>query len=404
MGYALSHRHAAPPAHRLAQAPQPVGAATVDTGDIRIVLNELGTVTPLDTVTVLPQISGPLISVPFTEGQMVKKGDLLAEIDPRPFQAALQQAQGQLAHDQGLLAQAQADLQRYETLKRQDSIAVQQVQDQRYLVAEDQGTVKADEGTVATDQINLGYARILSPIDGRVGLRQVDPGNYVTPGLTSGIAVVTQMQPMSVVFTVPQQDVTEILDRMNAGAVMTVYAYDASNTRLIDTGKLTNMDNQVNASTGTVRLRAEFPNPKNELFPQQFVNIRLLVDTLKNVVRVPVTAVQTGEPGTYVYVVKPDDTVEVQPVKLGPVDGDYQQVVSGLAAGQLVVTDGTDRLRAGMKVTVPTAQAATAGGAKAGAAAGQGAHAGQHGRRPTPSSPDHASAPAQPAARDQSPQ
>jgi len=362
IGYWLGHRGGgARPGRQAFEAPQPVGAAVIGTGDIRVMLNELGTVTPLDTVTVLPQVSGPLISVPFKEGQIVKKGDALAEIDPRPFQAALQQAEGQLAHDQGVLDQAKADLQRYTTLARQDSIAQQQVQDQRFLVEQDEGTVKADQGTVATDQLNLGYTHIVSPIDGMVGLRLADPGNYITSSSSTGIAVINQMQPMSVIFTVPQQNIDEIMARMQAGATMPVYAFDASNTKLIDTGTLSNIDNQVNTTTGTVRIRALFPNAKNQLFPQQFVNVRLLVDTLKNVVRVPVPAVQTGAPGTYVWVIKPDGTVAAQPVKLGPVDGDYQQVIEGLQPGEQVVTDGTDRLRDGTKVTIPPAAAPATG-------------------------------------------
>ena len=359
----------------MGESAQPVGATVIGTGDIRVILSELGTVTPLDTVTVLPQISGPLVAVPFKEGETVKKGDLLAEIDPRPFEAALQQAQGQLAHDQGLLAQAQADLQRYMTLSRQDSIAQQQVQDQRYLVAQDAGTVKADQGTVAADQLNLSYTKIVSPIDGMVGLRQVDPGNYVTPSIATGIAVVAQVHPMSVLFSVPQQSLDEVLERLHAAAAMPVYAYDSANTKLIDTGRLSNIDNEVNTTTGTVKIRAVFPNAQEQLFPNQFVNIHLLVKTLSNVVRVPVPAVQTGEPGTYVYVIKPDNTVEVQPVKLGPVDDDYQQVISGLSSGEKVVTDGTDRLKPGIKVTVPPPSAASGGGIRR-----TGAPSGYHGR------------------------
>ena len=345
-----------------ANAPQPVGAETIGTGDVRVILSELGTVTPLDTVTVKTQINGQLTQVAFQEGQMVKKGDFLMQIDDRPYQAQLLKDQGQLGHDQGLLAQAQADLARYQTLGRQDLIAKQQVQDQVYLVQQDQGTVKSDQAAVSTDQLNIAYAHIVSPIDGRVGLRQVDPGNYVQTSDTNGLVVITQMQPMSVIFSIPQQDLDEVQAQIAQGATLEVDAYDQTNTTQIDTGKLETIDNQMDTSTGTVKLRAIFPNTKNQLFPNQFVNAHLLVNTLTNVVRVPVPAVQLGPNGSFVWVIKPDNTVQSTPVKLGTVDGQYQQVISGLTAGERVVTDGSDRLKDGMKVTVPTAQAGNTGG------------------------------------------
>jgi multidrug efflux system membrane fusion protein len=340
-------------------AAQPVGAATIDRGDIHIVLNELGTVTSLDTVTVLTQISGQLTQIGFKEGQLVRQGDFLAQIDPRPYQAALEQAQGTLAHDQGLLAQAKADLLRYQTLGRQDSIAHQQVEDQHFLVEQYTGTVQTDQGTVDNARLNLAYCHIVSPIDGQVGLRQIDPGNYVSSGSTTGIAVITQMQPISVVFSVPEDNLPQIIDRTRSGATLSVTAFDRSNTTQLATGQLATLDNVIDTTTGTAKLRALFPNPDEHLYPNQFVNAHLLVDTLQNTVRVPVPAVQRGEPGTFVYVINTNDTVSVRPVKLGPTDGGYIAVLSGLQPGERVVTDGTDRLRDGAAVTVPApAQAA----------------------------------------------
>lgn len=354
-----THQRAPRERARPAAPAQPVGIATIGTGDIRIILNELGTVTPLDTVTVKTQVNGQVMQMPFREGQLVKKGQLLVQIDDRPYQAQLEKDQGQLAHDQGLLAQAKADLKRYEQEARTNSIALQTVDDERYLVQQDTGTVKSDQGTVATDELNIAYAHIVSPVDGRVGLRQVDPGNYVQTTDTNGLVVITQLQPMSVVFAVPQQNVAAVEERMAQGATLPVDAYDQTNTTKLDEGKLAAIDTEINTSTGTVNMRALFPNKKNQLFPDEFVNAHLLVNTLTNVVRVPVAAVQIGAPGPYVWVVNQNDTVTVRPVKLGPEDGQFRQVISGLQPGVRVVTDGTDRLRDGMKVTIPTAAHAT---------------------------------------------
>jgi multidrug efflux system membrane fusion protein len=356
-------------------APQPVGFATIDKGDIRIMLNELGTVTSLDTVTVYTQISGQLQEIGFTEGQIVKKGDFIAQIDPRPYQAALEQAQGTLAHDQGLLAQAQADLKRYLTLGRQDSIAQQQLDDQRYLVQQYTGTVQTDQGTVDTAKLNLAYCHIISPIDGQVGLRLVDAGNYVQASTTTGLVAITQMQPISVLFSVPEDNLPDIIQRVRAGATLSVEAYDRANTRLLATGQLGTMDNLIDTTTGTLKLRALFANSDGLLYPNQFVNARLLVNTMQSTVRVPVPAVQRGEPGTFVYLINANNTVSVRAIKVGPTDGSFEAVLSGLEPGDRVVTDGTDRLRDGALVTVPAAQVGQGGngrGAQPGAQPGQG--------------------------------
>jgi membrane fusion protein, multidrug efflux system len=364
--YWWTHHHASAPGRSpaagraLQAAPQPVGFATIDKGDIRIILNELGTVTPLATVTVQTQINGYLVDVGFSEGQVVKKGDFLAQIDPRPYQVALEQAQGTQARDQALLDQAKADLKRYQTLGRQDSIAQQQLEDQRFLVQQYTGTVQADQGNVDAAKLNLTYCRIISPVDGQIGLRLVDPGNYVQTSSTTGIAVVTEMQPISVIFSVPQANLPDIIQRQRGGAALPVEAYDSANVRHLATGKVASLDNQIDTTTGTLKLRAIFDNPDEMLIPNQFVNARLLVNTMQDTVRVPVQAVQRGEPGTFVYVIQDNDTVSVRPIKVGPTDGNFEAVLSGLNPGDKVVTDGTDRLRDGAKVTTPPPQAANA--------------------------------------------
>lgn len=380
--------HRAPqPASRGATAqaaPQPVGAATIDKGDVRIVLNELGTVTPLATVTVKTQINGQLVDVAFKEGQVVKKGDFLAQIDPRPFQVTLEQAQGQLAHDQGLLQQAQTNLKRFQTLGRQDSIAQQQVDDQRYLVAQDIGTVQSDQAQVDSANLNLTYCHIVSPIEGQIGLRQVDAGNYVQTSDANGVVVITQMQPISVIFSVPEDNLPDIIQRLHTGATLSVEAYDRANVHKLATGQLGTLDNQIDTTTGTLKLRAMFDNPDELLYPNQFVNARLLVNTMQDTVRVPVPAVQRGEPGTFVYVINADNTVSVRAVKLGPTDGGYAAVLSGLQPGDRVVTDGTDRLRDGAAVTVPApGQATGQGQGRAGQTASPGQTA-QPGQRAQP--------------------
>ncbi|KWA19484.1 MdtA/MuxA family multidrug efflux RND transporter periplasmic adaptor subunit [Burkholderia territorii] len=378
------HRGRGGPA-AMANVPQPVSVATATQGEMPIVLSALGTVTPLANVTVKTQLSGYLQSVAFQEGQIVKKGDLLAQIDPRPYQVALENAEGTHARDSALLATARLDLKRYQTLLSQDSIASQTVDTQASLVKQYEGTVKTDQAAIDSAKLNLAYARITAPVSGRVGLRQVDPGNYVTPGDTNGIVVITQLQPMSVIFTTSEDNLPQILKQVNAGRKLSVTAYNRNNTVPLETGSLETLDNQIDTSTGTVKLRATFDNKEGLLFPNQFVNTRLLVDVMRNATIVPTAAVLTGSIGQFVYIVKPDNTVTVRKVKIGPVDGERTSIVSGVAIGERVVTDGSDRLREGAKITIPAdkpkgASGAHGAGAASGAsgASGTAAHRGGH--------------------------
>jgi multidrug efflux system membrane fusion protein len=348
--------------------PTPVGTAAVEKGDMPVTLSGLGTVTPLAMVTIRTQINGQLIEVAFKEGQMVNKGDFLAQIDPRPYQVALEQAQGQLAKDQAALKNSELDLTRYRTLVAQNSVARQTADTQVALVQQNRGTVQADQAQVDVQKLNLTYCRIVAPVGGRVGLRQVDPGNYVQTSDPNGIVVITQLQPISVIFTLPEDSIPAVLRRVRGGETLAVTAFDRSGTTRLDTGRLDTIDNQIDTSTGTLKLRAIFDNSDQTLFPNQFVNIQLLVDTLRGTTLVPNAAVQRGAPGTFVYVVKPDETVAAQPVTLGPGNDQRVAVTKGIEPGQLVVTDGADRLKDGAKVRV--AQNAAAAAAQPGGAAG----------------------------------
>lgn len=332
--------------------PQPVGVATAGRGDVRVVLSGLGTVTPLAMVTVRTQIAGQLQQLGFREGQTVRAGDFLAQIDPRPYQVALEQAQGALARDQATLRNAQADLKRYQTLLAQDSISRQQVDTQAAAVRQAEGTLLTDQAGIDAARLNLTYCRITAPIGGRVGLRQVDAGNYVQTGDANGLVVLTQLQPISVLFALPEDDLPQVIRRMRE-ASLPVEAHDRANAHLLATGRLETTDNQIDTSTGTVKLRAVFDNADTALFPNQFVNAKLLVDTHHGVVTIPPAAVQRGAPGSFVYLIRPDETVTVRPVTLGPQDGDAVEVSKGLEAGDRVVTDGADRLREDAKVTIP---------------------------------------------------
>ena len=367
-------RHGRGGAGAFASQPQPVHVATATQGDMPVVLTALGTVTPLATVTVQTQLSGTLQTVAFQEGQMVKKDDLLAQIDPRPYQISLENAQGALARDQALLQTARLDLKRYQTLLAQDSIASQQVDTQASLVQQYIGTVKSDQANIDTYKLDLIYAHITAPVAGRVGLRQVDPGNYVTPSLTNGLVVITQLQPISVIFTVSEDSLPQIMKQVQAGARLSVTAYDRSNTTSLATGALETLDNQIDTTTGTLKLRAMFNNPDNLLFPNQFVNARLLVNTIHDAVIVPTSAVLNGSMGQFVYVVQPDNTVTVRQVKTGPVDGERTSIASGLQAGERIVIDGSDRLKEGAKITIPADRPLGVSGAR-GASGAHGASA-----------------------------
>jgi membrane fusion protein, multidrug efflux system len=346
-----------------------VSVATVQQGDIVVRIPGLGTVTPLVTDTVKAQISGIMQQVNFKEGQMVKKGDLLAVIDPRPYEAALAQAKAALARDEASLADAQLDMKRYEDLIKQDSVSQQQVDTQRATVGQDVGTVASDRAQVKTAELNLAYTQIASPIAGRVGLRQVDPGNYVTPGDANGIVVVTQLQPISVLFTVPEDNVPAIMRQVKSGAALAVEASGRADSEHLADGQLATTDNLIDTTTGTLKLRADFDNSDIALFPGQFVNVSLVVTTLKDQIIMPAAAVRRGAPNgvqsAFVYLVEPNNTVSVRPVVLGVVDGETQAVRSGVDVNDVVVTDGGDRLRDGAAVELPDTTAAEVAKARA---------------------------------------
>ncbi|MBS0420398.1 MAG: efflux RND transporter periplasmic adaptor subunit [Proteobacteria bacterium] len=335
-----------------------VTVANVASGDIEVRIPALGTITPLATVTVRPQVSGILTKLAFQEGQLVKAGQFLAEIDPRPYQAALEQAKGNLRKDQALLADARLDLKRFEELIKEDSVAQQQLDTQRALVDQYGGQLESDQAAVRTAQINLDYTHIVSPVSGRVGLRQVDQGNYVTPGDTNGLVVVTELQPISAIFAIPEDNVNALMDQLRSGGTLTAEAFDRGNSTQIGTGQVKAVDSQIDTTTGTIKLRALFANEDGRLFPNQFVNIQLIVNVLHDQTVMPSSAVHRGAPNgvasTFVYLVNTtENTVAVRPVTLGVIDGERVAVTKGLEAGDIVVTEGGDRLRDGASILLP---------------------------------------------------
>ena len=347
------------------QGPQPVAAVAARTGDVNVVQSSIGTVTALRTATVKPRVDGLLQTVLFTEGQQIASGAPLAQIDPAPFEVALSQAEGQLARDAAQLNNARLDLERYRKLLAQDSIASQQYDQQGALVRQLEGTVKLDQAQVDNAKLNLSWTRITAPIPGRLGLRLVDPGNMVRAADANGIAVITQVDPITVVYTIPQ----DILPRVNVNLAgnqkVGVDAWDRDQKTLLAKGTLITADNQIDVATGTVKLKAQFANPKAALFPNQFVNVRMVIETRRNVVIVPTAAVQRNAQGAMVvYVVKDDGTVEIRPVTTGPTEGTNTAIEKGLAAGEVVVTDGVDRIREGSKVEVTQPGGGAPGGAR----------------------------------------
>jgi multidrug efflux system membrane fusion protein len=331
---------------------QPVAAVAARQGDINVVQSGLGTVAALKVATVKARVDGLLQNVSFKEGQIVNAGEVLAEIDPQPLRVQLSQVEGQLVRDQAQLANARLDLERYQTLLAQDSIARQQLDAQEALVKQYEGTVKVDQAQVDNARLQLGYTKITAPISGRLGLRQLDAGNIIHQSDAAGLVVITQVDPITVVFTIPQDNLPRVLKQLKTGVRLGVEAWDRDSKNKLASGFLLSADNQIDITTGTIKLKAQFPNPDGLLFPNQFVNVRMVVDTRRNATIIPIAAIQRGARGIVVYVVKDDQTVSMRPVAMGPIENDNVLIESGVAPGEMVVVDGIDRLREGVKVDV----------------------------------------------------
>ncbi|MDR6511385.1 multidrug efflux system membrane fusion protein [Novosphingobium capsulatum] len=354
--------------------PAAVNIAPATKADMPVTVAALGTVQPLVTATVRTQLSGVLFKIMFQEGQMVRQGQVLAQIDPRPYRLALEQARANLARDEAQLTSARLDLNRYQTLLKQDSIASQQVDTQRATVGQLVGTVAADRAAIGTAALNLDYTAIKAPISGRVGIRQVDIGNYLTPSDTNGVVIITQVDPIDVNFALPQAQLSAIGQTAGAGSGLPVDANDQNNGNRLATGRFLTFDNQVDATTGTVKAKARFANAGNVLFPGAFVNVSMLVQTLHDVVTVPVSAVRHGSQGDFVFVVKPDNTVKLTVVKTGPSSGDKLAILSGLTAGTQVVIEGADGLEDGASINKGGKRGGGQGNGGAGGQGGNGHH------------------------------
>lgn len=366
------------------QQATPVKAVAATAENLPVFIKSLGTVTSFNTVTVRAKVDGELLKVMFQEGQRVKAGDLLVQIDPRAYQVQLTQAEGTLQQNRAQLDNAKRDLERYRTLFEQDSIARQQVDTQAALVRQYEGTLKTNQAAVDNAKLQLDYTRVTAPISGRLGLRQVDQGNLVRSSDANGLVIITQTQPISVLFTIAESDLPAVLTQLRKGRTMPVQAYDRADIEHIADGVLATLDNQIDITTGTVKLKARFENKDDSLFPNQFINVRLHVRTIEDAIVIPTAAVQRGSPGTFVYVVKADNTVELRVLKLGTQNGERVAVLQGLKAGEQVVTEGIDRLRDGAKVSIvtPNTNVPTAAGSQLQRGAGQAAGQRRSGSRP----------------------
>ncbi|EHD14263.1 multidrug resistance protein MdtA [Commensalibacter intestini A911] len=353
IGYRFVHTTFFTSEKKAAELPKPVAIAIAKNQDVPVVFTELGTVIPIANITVPARTSGYLQDVYFTEGQKVKKGDLLALIDPRPYEALQAQYEGTLKSDEASLKQAKLDNTRYQQLLKQNSIAPMTAQDQQYKVAQLEGQIKADQALIRQQKLNVMYSHIIAPVDGRIGIRQVDAGNYVTEGQSNGIATLTQMTPISVILTVPENKLSMILEALKKQPKLSVEAWNSDNTTKLANGTTSVVDSQIDTSTGTVRMRAIFPNANWELFPNQFVNAHILVKTLNQVLTVPNNAIQTGPNGSFVYIVQKNSTVKLQNVTTGYDDGEHTVIETGLKPEDKVVTDGIDQLRDGANVVIP---------------------------------------------------